>query len=232
MSIEFNFSDFKRVARNIGAMADQIPFALAGALNEAAEKTRTELITQTWPSSVNARNKSFLKAALTTKGERATKQKLSVIIYDKLGRGNLAQHEKGGTSTARGGKKLAVPSPAVSAKRGAKGVPARLRPGALANSFLTDGRRSNTGLTRDAIYVRTGKYSKAGKKKGGNKTGVVGRNKAKDTRGIKLFYALKPQVKIKQDVPFDRDFERSMRTEVWKAFAPRLRAAMATRKPR
>ena len=225
MILKFDFSDFARVAKNIGAMADQIPFALAGALNDAAEKTRTELATNTWPSSVHARNRSFLSAALTTRGERATKQKLSVAIYDRLGRGNLLQHDRGGKSTARRGK-LAIPSSAVGARRGSRGVPARLKPAAIPNSFVTDGSRANTGLTHDAIYQRVGKYTKAGK--GAKKKGV----KAKDNRKLKLMYVLKPSVSIKADVPFDRDFERSMRSEVGKAFAPRLRAAMATRRAR
>ena len=194
--LKFDFSDFERVAKNIGAFADQIPFALAGALNAAAEVARTDLITKTWPSSVEVRNKSFMKAALTTKGERATKKKLSVAVYDKLGRGNLKAHDKGGTARAAKGV-LAVPSRAISERRTAKGVPTRLKPLALPRSFRKG----------DTIYQRP----------------------VKRTQPLKLMYTLKSSTHVPADVPFEHDFENSMRREISKAFVPRLIAAMRTR---
>ena len=43
-------------------------------------------------------------------------------------------------------------------------------------------------------------------------------------------YGLTPSVEIRPDVPFERDFERAMWLGVTRAFGPRLRAAMATRR--
>ena len=126
MKIEFDFSDLEAAAVRIGANADQVPFALALALNRAADVTRNLLIKATWPQHVNARNSSFIAASLTTKEARANKTSLAVEIYDKLERGNLMMQAKGGTRTPQGGSNLAVPASNV--KRTSRGVPQRLRP--------------------------------------------------------------------------------------------------------
>ena len=92
------------------------------------------------------RNPNFLKAALTTRGKRATKRNLRVELYDQLGRASLTKHETGGTKSPKGAA-LAVPTAAVRSRRGSKGVPRGLRPKNLPNSFRMG----------DAVYQRTGK---------------------------------------------------------------------------
>lgn len=144
IGIKFDMSQAHAKALAVGASADQIPYALARSLNDAAEQTRSYLIANTWPGHVTQRNTAFISAALTTKGARATKGDLSVEIYDRLGRANLALHARGGTRVAKGSF-IAVGSANVS--RGAHGVPAAQRPRALKNSF----RRGNN------VYQRTGK---------------------------------------------------------------------------
>jgi hypothetical protein len=74
-----------------------------------------------------------MKAALTTRGARATKRDLQVIIYDQLGRAHLALHDAGGVKVGRG--KLAVPTQRV--RRLARGAvrPADL-PRNLKRSFV------------------------------------------------------------------------------------------------
>ncbi|SER58754.1 hypothetical protein SAMN05216548_12724 [Faunimonas pinastri] len=131
------------MASLLDAAADQVPFALSQALNDAAEKTRDRLINETWPSHVTVRNKSFMKGALSTKGERATKRKLSVTIYDKLGRASLKKHAEGGVKQGKG--RLAIPSAKVS--RGASGVRKTQRPANLQNKVVKG----------NAIYQRVGK---------------------------------------------------------------------------
>jgi hypothetical protein len=126
LQISFDMSELEQRARELGAAQDQIPYALALAMNEAADVTRNLLIKATWPSHVQARNKSFIAASLTTRGARANKRSLEVEIYDKLDRGNLQMQAKGGTRTPHGGSSLAVPASNVT--RTARGVPARLRP--------------------------------------------------------------------------------------------------------
>jgi len=149
--IDFDLREFERAARRVDAYADQVPFALAQALNDAAEIARKEIIDKTWPEHMRVRNARFMAAALTSKGERATKRRLQVAVYDKLGRASLTLHEQGGTKSPRGSA-IAVPSAELQGRRSGKGVPKGLRPAALANSF----RRG------DAVFQRTGK----GKSKG------------------------------------------------------------------
>ncbi len=72
------------------------------------------------------------------------------------------------------------------------------------NSFKTKGK-----FGTDVIYQRAGK------------------GKAK---GLKLMYGMQASAPIPAKVPFHRDFETVMRREVVRAFGPRLRAAMATRR--
>ena len=126
IQVEFDGSDFIAEANKIGAVMDQMPYIMALALNNAAEVTRSVLIGATWPQHVKQRNSSFIAASLTTKGARATKQDLTVEIYDKLDRGNLLMQAKGGMRAPRGGSNLAVPSSAIS--RTASGVPQRFLP--------------------------------------------------------------------------------------------------------
>ena len=140
--VEFDFAQIEKVALGLNAAADQIPFAVAVALNRAADVTRNVLIKQTWPQHVHQRNTSFIAASLTTKDARADKRSASVEIYDRLGRGNLQMQAVGGTRTPRGAN-LAVPSSKIT--RTSRGVPQRLRPGNLANSF----KRGDVIYTKD-----------------------------------------------------------------------------------
>jgi hypothetical protein len=197
MTLKLDFGDFERAARNFDALADQVPFALAQAMNDGLEEARRELVEVTWPSSISVRNPSFMKAALTTKGNRATKTSLRVAIDDRLGRASLALHAEGGTKTPRG-QQLAIPTDALAGKRRASGVPKGLRPRVLPNSFRKG----------DVIYQRTGPKG----------------------RKLKPMYTLAPAALIRADVPFESSFERSFILGLAKAFGPRIRAAMATRR--
>jgi hypothetical protein len=106
-------------------------------MNRSAEVTRSFLIKQTWPGHIQQRNASFIAASLTTKDARASKQSLSVEIYDKLDRGNLQKQALGGTRSPRGGSNLAVPASTI--RRTSRGVPSRLRPKNLTNAFKLKG---------------------------------------------------------------------------------------------
>ncbi len=209
--------EFDRAIHDFAATLDQVPFALAQAMNDGVEFARDEIINRTWPGNVAVRNPRFLQAALTTRGNRATKTNLRVAIDDRLGRASLGLHAEGGEKTPRG-KAIAVPSAAVAGRAGAKGVPKGLRPRALPNSFVKG----------NAIYQRVGTYQKVGAP-GTGRSGVA-RGKGYDGRGLTLMYRLAPRAEIRADVPFDSDFERAMRAGVDRAFGPRLQRAMATRR--
>ena len=124
--IEFDYDALLRSAQGIEGVAEQLPYALALAMNRSADVTRNLLIKSTWPTHVHQRNASFIAASLTTRDARATKGSLAVEIYDRLDRGNLQMQAKGGTRTPHGGSNLAVPSSGVT--RTSRGVPSRLRP--------------------------------------------------------------------------------------------------------
>ena len=195
--LSFDMRDFDRAARNFDAFADQVPFALAGAMNDALEEARRELVEVTWPTHVQARNPNFMKAALTTRGNRATKNNLRVAIEDRLGRASLSLHAEGGTKTPRG-QALAIPTDALAGRRRASGVPKGLRPRSIPNSFRKG----------DILYQRVGPKG----------------------RKLKPMYTLVPDAAIKADVPFGRDFDRAFTLGLARAFGPRIRAAMATRR--
>ena len=222
--LSFDFSDLRRASRGLGALDNQLPFALANAINASAEIGRRTLIEDTWPGHVEARDSNFLKAALTTKGERATKRRLRVVVYDRLGRAHLRAHEVGGTKTPRGSA-LAVPVEALAAKRTGKGMPQRLKPRALPNSFVTDGRRANAHLKQGAVYQREGAYRAKGTKI--TRTGKK-RKEAADFRTVKLMYVLRPSVPIRATVPFHADFERAVRRAMPIEFRAAIHRAMKT----
>ena len=199
--LTFDLRDFQRYARRMDGLASQIPFALAGALNASAEVARRELAEQVWPEHVEARNRSFLRAALSTKGTRATKRNLRVVIYDRLGRGSLLLHDRGGTKKPRG-KALAVPSAELQGRRSGKGVPKGLRPRNLPATGP-----SGAFVKGDVLYQRVG-------------TGK--------SRGLKLMYVLKPSAPIRADVPFHAAFATAMRRTMPIQFRLAMRKAMAT----
>ena len=54
--LRFDWSAFDKQREALGAAADQMPFVLAGLLNEGAFKARQVWINQTQPSHVQQRN--------------------------------------------------------------------------------------------------------------------------------------------------------------------------------
>lgn len=124
--IVFDRSDFVRLTAKLGGAADQMPFALANAMSRAAFVLRDVFVDDLWPTHVHQRNKRFLSAALRV--DKATKKKLSVAVFDSMGRGHLLLHARSGTKNAK--KRLAIP-PTGSVKRTAKGIPKGQKPRAL-----------------------------------------------------------------------------------------------------
>lgn len=124
IELTFDIRNFGRKAQEVGAALDQVPFALSMALNQAVEHTRSSLINTTWPNHVTVRKANFMNAALTTSGERATKNRLRVVLYDRLGRASLPLHAEGGIKQARG--RLAIPTKNV--RITSSGVAASQRP--------------------------------------------------------------------------------------------------------
>jgi hypothetical protein len=123
--IKLNFDDFLRKADELGAAADQVPYALSRSLNEAAADAQQVLIISTWPGHIKQRNTSFLRAAL--RRINSTKHNLTVEVYDSLHRANLKKHDVGGSKSPKGAH-LAVP---IDIPLGSSGVRKSDRPAAL-----------------------------------------------------------------------------------------------------
>ena len=203
VGLTFDTRDFQRYARRMDGLASQIPFAMAQALNASAEIVRGNDLPHAWAENISARDPNFIKAALSTRGTRATKRNIRVVIFDRIGRGNLLLHDRGGTRKPRG-KAIAVPSAALQGRRSGKGVPKGLRPRNLPATGP-----SGAFVKGDVLYQRVGK----GK-----------------SRGLKLMYVLKPSVPIRADVPFHAAFATAMRRTMPIQYRLALRKAMATAK--
>lgn len=129
--LKLDVRDFQRQARTLQAAQDQVPFALALALNKAAENTR-DLLVQTWPQHVKVRNSGFIRYAL--RREFATKHDLRIVIFDQSGKPFIKRLDAGGVHQARGSN-LAIPVEA-NVKIGARGVRKSQMPRSLPNAFV------------------------------------------------------------------------------------------------
>jgi hypothetical protein len=148
MEIQLKFDDFTRKAYDLGMAQDQVSFALSRALNNAAVNARRVLTEVTWPTSVDVHNPSFMRAALST--IFSTKSDLRVVIYDRLGRADLAGHAWGGTKLPRG-RQLAIPLKGKF-QRGSHGIPKGQRPRALIASTPKRALR----ITAKGIFIGAG----------------------------------------------------------------------------
>ncbi len=144
--LKFDVRQFEAATKQLEGNLDQLPFALALALTEAAEKTKQALVDE-WPLHITQRNTSFIKRALQVKP--TTKHDLRVEIFDSLGRAHLELHADGGIKQAKG--KFAIPVE-NNVKRGARGVPRSKAPRSLTNSFVADLRGKGA-----AVWVRYGR---------------------------------------------------------------------------
>lgn len=158
--ITIDMRDIRRVADNMKAAQDQVPYATALALNAATESTRSALIKSTWPTHVHVRNAQFISASLTTAGKRATKYSLSTEIYDRLNRGNLLLHATGGMKRPTGRTHMAVPVSSLIEQKGARGVPRALKPRNLGKRGERKGdaifeRSKTTGKLRLLYVLKT-----------------------------------------------------------------------------
>jgi len=155
--LTLDLREFERAADRMGGAADQVAFALSGALNDAVKVARKTLVEQTWPRSVAVRNRNFIRNALIT--EFSSKRALKVAITNDGtagNRGHLKLHMTGGSKQARG--RLAIPSKRV--VRTAKGVRQSQRPANLKRAvvkgnriFQAEGKGKNSKLR--LMYVLT-----------------------------------------------------------------------------
>lgn len=147
IDLEIDCRAFERRAKELHAQIDQVPYALALAMNVAVKNTRQVLVQDTWPSHVTQRNTGFIGRALRT--NFANKRNLRVEIYDSLGRAHLMLHDVGGTKQAKG--RLAIPPPGA-VSRSSSGVRKSQRPRAI---ILSTPKRA-LRITDKGIFVGKG----------------------------------------------------------------------------
>lgn len=99
--------EFTKKAHQMGIFAsDQLPFAIANALNETMfQDTRPQIIGPTWSSAFVVRNSGLPRASMRV--EKASKGSLMAGVFDALGKADLAKHATGGEKTHSG--TIAVP---------------------------------------------------------------------------------------------------------------------------
>jgi hypothetical protein len=147
IDLEIDCRAFEKRAKELHGQIDQVPYALALAMNAAARNTRQALVQDTWPSHVTQRNTSFIGRALRT--NFANKRNLQIEIYDSLGRAHLKLHDTGGDKTAR--STFAIPVTGE-IKRTAKGVAKSKRPHAL----VVNTPKRALRITNKGIFVGKG----------------------------------------------------------------------------
>lgn len=196
--IDFNVtSDYKRLERRLNAIErKQLPFAFSKTLNDAIFDTRKQIVDKTFPSSFDVRNTRFASASFRI--NKSSKRRLAATLEDKLDRGNLMLHAKGGTKLAKRGK-IAIPSQFAKDTRSGRGVRKNLRPRQVIDAGKA--RRTDT-----AIWQR---YGPKGRKQ-------------------RLLYSLVPSAKIKKTFPFYDDATRAAGMSMKRNFGKNLRAALGS----
>jgi hypothetical protein len=204
LALELDIRDFERKAKQVDAAIDQVPFALAQAMNRAVKDTREHLIHDTWPSAVTARNPSFLRASFRMEFARAHDWRhngsMFVSIYDSMGRAHLHSHAYGGEKSSRNVLNI-PPSSGKVVVRTARGV-----------------RKSQTPA---AIIARTPKHALRIIPGKGIFVAEGGR--------LWLRYSFVAHARISKDVPFVQDFRQVMSAKIAQYFPGELAKAMRSR---
>lgn len=181
-------SNLAEVTKRIQSYRNQIPYATAQALNSTAFDIRKEIVTNTWPSSVNVRNSRFMNAALRILP--AKKSSLTAVLFDTLKKEYLVRLDKSGTKIPMGNH-LAIPARDVEGliRGGGGAVKKAYKPRTLLEKNRFFKTRLKSGM--DAIVERPA----------GKETGIRKTNRLK--RGpLKVWYVLEPKAQIKKMFPF------------------------------
>lgn len=203
ITLEFDLKAIEQAADDIGGMRDQIPFVMAGVLNDAAFATRKEIVENIWPTYVQQRNRQFPSAVLRV--DKANKEALIVALREfKETSAPLILHAEGGTREPQTPGNFAIPMPNYRAgKMGARG----LRKDARAAAIIARTPKRALRITKRGIF-----------------RGEGGR--------LRLIFALRPIVHVKKDVPFYEVWNAWMQHSVERLFAPKMEQAMRTRRRR
>lgn len=177
----------------------QIPFAVAGALNDTAFLIRNDTVKVLWPRSVKVKQRNFARAAFRVtrangRPGKATKRELSVAVSEVLKRAFVPLQIEGGTKVPYGGSHIAIPTSNALTPTG------RVRAAARTN---------NPNLFRAKFGAVDGLWLRTGKK-------------------LQLMYLLRPRVTVRQAFPFYRFGQRAAAIHFPRFLRRRLRQALRT----
>lgn len=213
ISVKSNLGD---LTRRIKSYRDQIPQATAMALNSTAFDFRKEIVSNTWPKSVIARNSRFMNAALRV--QKASKKALTVTIFDGLKREYLQRLDKSGTKTPLGNH-IAIAGKEV--KDFIRGGGGAVKKAYKPRTLMEKKRFFRTTLKAgfEAIVERP-----AGKEAGKRKPQRLVRGP------LKVWYLLEPKGNIPKMFPFYETATRIVKQRLEINFRNAFRRAVMTRR--
>jgi len=189
ISVRSNVSQLRK--RVNGYAREQIPFATSRALNRLAFDLRQQVVSSTYPRSLEVRNQSFGRAAFRV--QKGNKRNLEARVYDRLGREFLILQARGGVRRAQG-RALAVPTDAVKRTRSGR-VSKRQAPGTAPRSFV---------ITPDGRQWRGRGRAPAGS--------LVLQRTGKKRRPLRVLYTLQQRARVNRAFPSASEQSRLNRT--------------------
>ena len=200
-------SNVSAVTKAIDAFGkNQMPFAMAQTLNDAAFAVRKDTIERVWPRSVKVRNPAFLKAVMMPiRGDnRATKRNLRSIVQNyptgDRNRDYLQKLTEGYIKVPSNGNNIAIP---------AKDLRMRARGGVTATN------RPRNLLSKPKVF----------RNKLPNGQEFIARRVGKSRYPLQMLYLLEPSGRIKKQFDFYDEAEKTARREVARNFQKRFAAA-------
>lgn len=202
-------SNISTVTKALDAFGkNQMPFAMAGAINDTAFEVRKDTIERGWPSDVTVRNPRFLSAVLMPikGGNRATKKRLVATVQNypegNRNRDYLQRLAVGGMKLPRGSN-IAIP---------ARDVRMRARGG------VTPANRPRNLLNRKNVFRVVLK----------NGQPAIVRRATKKRYPLQMLYLLEPNGRIRKQFDFYDDANATVRRAIGKNFARRFAQAKRT----
>jgi len=189
---------------------DQVPFALSVAINDTA-KAAQEVQRRHQRQVFDVRNTRFVDSGVKLKPFATKRRPEAALRVEPLGGRErasiLTRHEDQREKRAREGRNVAVPSPYLAGRRRRRGVPVKLRPGALGLQPVTP--------TMARGQERTFRVNLSAGPLSGLILQRTGRGKRSRTR---VLYFLRPLVRIRPELDFvpnirntvDREFQGFM----------------------
>ena len=179
----------------------QLPFALAGALNDVAFAIRIEEVDHAGHQAFDLRDPRFLRAAIVV--DKARKADPVALVYDRLKSSDLALHASGKVKYPFDGHRVAVPTKHILPKRGARGVPKAWRPKRV--------------MRKPRVFVKQWKGHE-----------YIWRRRTKKRYPIEPLYLLVPHARMKARFPFYEAASKKFHSDFQAAFNRRFEAALRT----